>query len=194
MLSIRSFSAAAISHFRQQQSHLPFTYSEVGATNGTLPTPYVVDHTRVELGFGEEVFNRARRALQQWQQFELGWVQARPSDTPIRAGETVGVSIRFYGVWWLNAARIVYVTDESNNAAARFGFAYGTLPGHAESGEERFLIEWDRDSDRVSYDILAFSRPRHFLARLAKWQVRRLQKRFARCSAEAMLKAVSKRA
>ena len=39
---------------------------------------------------------------------------------------------------------------------SRFGFAYGTLPGHGGSGEERFLIERDRD-DGVWYDILAFS-------------------------------------
>ncbi len=190
MLRIRGVSPETVSRFRQQQSHLPFTYSEVGATNGTLPSQYTVDHTRVELGHGENVFNRARQALQRWQQFELGWVQARPSDTPIRTGETVVVLIRIFGLWWLNAARIVYVVDESHDSVARYGFAYGTLPGHAESGEERFLVEWDRASDRVSYDILAFSRPRHFLTRLAKWQVRRLQKQFARCSADAMVTAV----
>ena len=48
--------------------------------------------------------------------------------------------------------------DESG-PVRRFGFAYGTLPGHAESGEERFLIEWDQDEDGVWFDILAFSRP-----------------------------------
>ncbi len=49
---------------------------------------------------------------------------------------------------------------------SRFGFAYGTLPGHVESGEERFLVEWDRGDDAVWYDILAFSRPNHVLTRL----------------------------
>jgi uncharacterized protein (UPF0548 family) len=73
----------------------------------------------------------------------------------------------------------------------RFGFAYGTLPGHLEAGEERFLIEWAHDDDSVWYDILAFSRPRHFLTRLGKWQVRRLQQRFRDDSVAAMLRAVS---
>ena len=41
----------------------------------------------------------------------------------------------------------------------RFGFAYGTLREHAESGEERFTVEWSRDDDRVWYDILAFFAP-----------------------------------
>ena len=72
----------------------------------------------------------------------------------------------------------------------KFGFAYGTLPGHVESGEERFLVEWDRGDDGVWYDILAFSRPNHILTRLGYPVVRRLQKRFGRDSAASMLRAV----
>jgi uncharacterized protein (UPF0548 family) len=92
-------------------------------------------------------------------------------------------------VWWLNACRIVYAVDEMG-PVCRFGFAYGTLPGHAESGEERFLVEWDRADDDVWYDIIAFSRPNHLLARLGYPLTRRTQKRFARDSAAAMRKAV----
>ena len=40
------------------------------------------------------------------------------------------------------------------------------VPGHVESGEERFLVEWDRNTDQVWFDILAFSRPRHILTRI----------------------------
>jgi uncharacterized protein (UPF0548 family) len=75
---------------------------------------------------------------------------------------------------------------------ARFGFAYGTLPGHAESGEERFLVEWDRTDDAVRYDVLAFSRSRHPLARLSYPLTCRTQRRFARDSAVAMLRAVGR--
>ena len=85
---------------------------------------------------------------------------------------------------FLNACRIVYVRDEPR----RFSFAYGTLPDHIESGEERFTLEWQED-DSVWYDILAFSRPNHFLARLGYPIVRRLQRRFARDSATAMKRA-----
>jgi len=91
----------------------------------------------------------------------------------------------FGGVYWLNACRIVYTVDE-DGSVRRYGFAYGTLPGHAECGEERFLIEWDRATDEVVYDILAFSRPRHPLARLGYPLVRMLQKKFARDSVAAM--------
>ena len=127
--------------------------------------------------------------MDQWQQFRLGWVEAWPPDTPIREGEVVAVLARVLGLWWLNAARLVYVVDQEGSVTA-FGFAYGTLPGHAESGEERFLVEWDRGDDAVRYDILAFSRPNHLLTRLGYPVVRRLQKRFGRDSAASMLRAV----
>ncbi len=120
----------------------------------------------------------------------MGWVEAWPADTPIRAGETVAVLIRAFGLWWLNAARIVYVVDETAESVTRFGFAYGTLPGHVEAGEERFLVEWDRATDRVFYDIFAFSRPRHILTRIGQWQVRRMQQRFRDDSAAAMRHSV----
>ena len=70
----------------------------------------------------------------------------------------MAVIARRLGLWWLNACRIVYVVDEPG-PVSRYGFAYGTLPDHAGSGEERFLVEWDRASGEVWYDILAFSRP-----------------------------------
>lgn len=49
---------------------------------------------------------------------------------------------------------VVFTVDE----ARRRGFAYGTLPGHPERGEELFLVE-HRDDDSVRLTIRAFSRP-----------------------------------
>ena len=177
--------------FLAEQRTLRETYPAVGATAKTPPTGYDVDRTRVRLGQGQAVFDSARAALERWEQFQLGWAEALPTRTPIRTGEVVAVLGHALGLWWLNACRVVYVVDESGpGPTTRFGFAYGTLPQHVESGEERFLIEWDRDSDRVSYDILAFSRPYHALARIGYPLVRRLQRRFGRDSARAMRAAV----
>jgi uncharacterized protein (UPF0548 family) len=64
------------------------------------------------------------------------------------------------------------------------------LPAHAESGEERFLVEWNQRDNSVAYDILAFSRPRHTLAQLGYHIAHRMQKRFARDSTAAMLQTV----
>lgn len=175
--------------FLREQEKLDFTYESVGATATTPPAGYVVDHTRVKLGEGESVFRSARAALERWHQFRLGWVEAWSPETPIRTGEVVAVLGRAMGLWWLNACRIVYVVDESGSII-KFGFAYGTLPGHVESGEERFLIEWDRGENIVWYDILAFSRPNHVLTWIGYPVVRQLQKRFGRDSARSMLEAV----
>jgi uncharacterized protein (UPF0548 family) len=175
--------------FLAAQARRDLTYAAVGATATTPPAGYVVDHTRVKLGDGEKVFTAARAALERWQQFRLGWVEAGPEDTPIQEGQVVAILARSLGLWWLNACRIVAVVDDGG-PVRRFGFAYGTLPDHAGSGEERFLVEWDRNEGSVWYDILAFSRPRHFLARLGYPWLRRIQKRFARESAAAMRRAV----
>jgi uncharacterized protein (UPF0548 family) len=190
MFSLFKPSHDSLRHFIASQTPLAFTYRDVGATadGRQTPTGYNVDHTRVLLGSGA-TFDRAQAALRRWEQFQLGWCEAFPADTPLRTGETVAVVARVSGAWWSNAARIVYTIDESTEANVRFGFAYGTLPGHVESGEERFLVEWDRTNDKVWYDIQAFSRPRHILSRLGYPFARALQKRFARESATAMQRA-----
>ena len=96
---------------------------------------------------------------------------------------------KIMGLWVLNACRIVYVVDEPG-PVHRFGFAYGTLPDHVETGEERFLVEWDEATGDVWYDILAFSRPRYAVMRLGTPYIRRMQKRFGRDSAAAMRRIV----
>jgi uncharacterized protein (UPF0548 family) len=188
MMSLRKPSGPALGSFLAAQRELSFTYEAVGATARIPPPGFVVDHTRVELGKGAAVFERARSALRRWEQFHLGWVEAWPADTPLQPGAVVAVMGRAFGLWCLNACRIVYVIDESG-PVQKFGFAYGTLPGHVESGEERFLIEWDTSDDRVHYDILAFSKPNHLLIRLGYPFVRRLQKRFGQDSAASLLRA-----
>jgi uncharacterized protein (UPF0548 family) len=50
--------------------------------------------------------------------------------------------------------RVIYVVDDP----ACKGFAYGTLPGHPERGEEAFLIEQEEDGS-VWFTVKAFSRP-----------------------------------
>jgi uncharacterized protein (UPF0548 family) len=189
VLLLRKPSAELVRRFLADQEKRSLTYTAVGATATTPPAKFVVDHTRIQLGEGEAVFTAARSALKQWRPFSLGWLEAWPPETPIESGEVVAVLARAIGLWWLNACRIVYVIDDEG-PTARFGFAYGTLPDHAGSGEERFLIEWNRADNSVYYDILAFSRPQHLLARLGYPMVRRAQRHFGRDSAAAMRRAV----
>ncbi len=158
----------------------------MGATAGTPPAGFAVDHSRVQLGAGEESFHAASRSLRLWRQFQLGWLEATPADTPLEPGAVIAVVAHVLGLWSVNFARIVYTFDEQAGPVRRFGFAYGTLPHHVEMGEERFLVEWDTQAGSVHYDILTFSRPRHFLARLGYPFVRRMQHRFGHESAAAM--------
>jgi uncharacterized protein (UPF0548 family) len=193
MVSLRRPSTETMREFLASQSKLGFTYTAVGATATLPPAGYMVDHTRIKLGEGEEVFTKAKAALGRWEQFRLGWVEAWSPRTTIETGEVVTVVARNLGLWWLNACRIVYVVEESGSVS-RYGFAYGTLPDHAGTGEERFLVEWDRATGEVWYDVLAFSRPHLFLTRLGYPHMRRVQKRFGRESAAAMLRAVGNEA
>jgi uncharacterized protein (UPF0548 family) len=171
--------------FRIEQARLPFTYPEVGATATGPPAGYDVDHNFIQLGTGQTVFEAACEALRHWRQFPAPWTEIYPAATPLQPGYTVALLARTFGLWWLNACRIIYTIDEAA-PVRRFGFAYGTLPGHVETGEERFSVEW-RGDDSVWYDVLAFSRPRHLLVRLGYPLARRMQKRFARESKAAML-------
>jgi uncharacterized protein (UPF0548 family) len=143
----------------------------------------------MELGKGEDTWQRATEAICAWRMFSMPWVSLYWPSAPIQVGTNVAVSVQHLGFYSLNACRIVYVVDEES-PIKRFGFAYGTLAEHAETGEERFTIEWNREDDWVWYDILAFSRPRKMLARLGYPLSRLLQRRFAKDSKAAMLRAV----
>jgi len=173
-----------------KESRSSLSYSEVGATASSPPRHYNVDHARIQLGQGEAVWNRAVKAVQAWQMFNIPWLTLFWPDSPIRAGTNVVVMVRHFGFWSLNACRIVYMVEDEAAYRRRHGFAYGTLSDHAEQGEERFTVEWNREDDAVWYDILAFSRPRTLLAIMGYPLSRSLQRRFAAASKAAMLAAV----
>lgn len=169
------------------QDGLVLTYPDVGATReDRAPAGFAHDHNRQRLGSGEATFARAKDAIRGWVMFPSPLAFIEPLPVPIEVGAQAGVLIHALGLWWLNAARIVYVIDEPR----RFGFAYGTLPGHVESGEERFCVEWLAD-DSVWYDLRAFSQPRYWPVRIGKPLARTLQRRFGRLSKAAMLAAVT---
>ncbi|MEU9102122.1 DUF1990 domain-containing protein [Streptomyces sp. NPDC048361] len=59
-------------------------------------------------------------------------------------------------------------------SAERIGFAYGTLPGHPECGEESFVVGREADG-LVWFEVAAFSRPARWYARLGGPFTRLLQ-------------------
>ena len=188
MLTLRPPLASDIAAFVGRQRDAPFSYPFVGATRDRAPEGYAYDHNRVKLGEGPRTFARAVDAVRRWEMFNIGWVTLCWPTTPIEPGRIVAILVPLAGLWSLSACRIVYTIDDRSDVS-RFGFAYGTLDDHLESGEERFSVEL-REDDSVWYDLTAFSRPRHPLARLGRPISRMLQRRFARDSLRAMTCAV----
>lgn len=189
MFRLKAPSEDKIRLFISAQHQSRFSYPEVGASAGKVPTGYNLDHNVIELGYGLTAWQRAVEAIRGWQMFNMPWLRLSWPTLPIRVGTEVAVLVRHFGFFSLNACRIVYLIDDDAETK-RFGFTYGTLEEHAESGEERFTVEWDQGSDKVRYEILAFSRPKKVLARLGYPFSRFLQKQFAEHSKAAMLRFV----
>src|SRR4029453_4734453 len=107
MLLHRKPSEEVVRQFIASQRDLPFSYPQVVATQSQPPAGYSVDHNRVNLGSGKQTYARAVTALREWKQFELGWVTLLPRKQPLEVGTIVAVQAKLFGLWWLNAARIV---------------------------------------------------------------------------------------
>ena len=189
MFLLRKPSRRYLERVRERYRDAPLSYAAVGCSQAGEPAGYVVDRYRVRLGSGADVFERAKRAVREWRGFHLGWLEPCWPGVPLKEGELVGTLARVFGLWAVNVCRIVFVVEEEG-PVARYGFAYGTLPGHAECGEERFQVEWHRSDDSVWYDIRAVSKPGGWWVRLAYPLTRRLQRRFGRDSLRALAEAV----
>ena len=131
---------------------LPLTYSEVGATAaGQLPAGY--GHLRVErqIGTGRQRFEQAADAVMRWGMQRGAGLRVQASSEVADVDTVVLVRMGFLPA----PCRVVYVIDEPDIR----GFAYGTLEGHPESGEERFVVHRDPATSAVFAEVSAFSRP-----------------------------------
>ncbi len=188
MFTLFEPSETQIKNFLTAQRDLPFSYQEVGASKDKIPSGYPINHHRIQIGSGADAYARAKDAIQTWTMYRLEWTRLFPANTPIVANEVVCVIVNHNLCWSLNPCRIIYVLEETG-AVERYGFAFGTLPRHSEEGEERFTVEWQREDDSVWYELLAFARPHHVLARVGFPFVGLFQRKFARDSGRAMLEA-----
>ncbi|QBJ98902.1 DUF1990 domain-containing protein [Rhodococcus sp. ABRD24] len=144
------------------------TYREVGATAGILPAGYRHVRESIRIGRGEDVFLAASDALMRWD-IHRGAGLAVNAESPSAAP---GVSVALRWIGFTIPCRVVYVVDEPD----RRGFAYGTLTGHPESGEERFCVERGPDGT-VTAVITAFSRPGRWFTRIGDPVARVVQAR-----------------
>jgi len=186
MFLARRPSPEAIDRFVRDSQELPLSYGPIGIVNRETPFRDL-DEAIVTIGRGRTDFDRARAALLAWKQFDIGWVETFPRNAPVDVGTVVAVLIQHMGFWSLNGCRVLY----NVGGDGRFGFAYGTLTNHAESGEELFDVFLDPESDDVRYGIRATSKPQAALARIGRPIVRALQARFRRDSVAAMKRATT---
>jgi uncharacterized protein (UPF0548 family) len=189
MFSVRRPSTAAIERFLDASRNLPLSYGPVGIVRETPAGRF--DEEVVAIGHGDDDLERARAALAAWKQFDIGWVETFPKGAPVEAGTVVALLIRHFGFWSLNGCRVVYPAA-SPEGERHFGFAYGTLTNHAESGEELFEVFIDRQRGDVMYRIRAISWPQATLARIGQPIGRALQARFRRDSVAAMKRATAR--
>ena len=176
-----------IEEFIKESQSLTLSYAQVGLAK-RAPSDFRIDEAFGVIGRGNTAFEQAKLALREWRHFELGWVERFPENASIEAGTTVAVLIHHFGLWSLNGCRVVYEVGRLEEN--RFGFAYGTLTNHAEMGEEVFQVSISAESEEVSYNIRAASKPRAALARIGYPITRMLQARFRRDSITAMQRAV----
>ncbi|WP_290512099.1 DUF1990 family protein [Aeromicrobium sp.] len=144
------------------------TYDEVGGT-ALSPLPAGYHHVRESRSLGVVDLDDAAEILLTWQMHSRAGVR-QVGGAP-RATLDAEVTFRFLGQ--TIPCRVVEVIDEPH----RRGFAYGTLQGHPESGEERFVVERDPTTAEVTATIIAFSRPGTWRTRLIGPAGRLLQRR-----------------
>ncbi|WP_433832160.1 DUF1990 family protein [Actinoplanes sp. CA-015351] len=133
------------------------TYAEVGATrDDRMPAGYAHVERDVSIGSGQAVFEKAVDAVFSWQMHRGAGLRVSAGTPRAADGAVVTPRAGFLKI----PCRVVYTIETGN----RRGFAYGTMPGHPERGEEAFMVELTATGD-VRVQIRAFSRPATLLAR-----------------------------
>ena len=147
----------------QELANAQPTYDDIGATLAAKkPEGFHHDSYAAVVGQGAESFHTAVAGLKTWKAHRLPGMRVFPADHEILTGSTVVVTLGTPVASIAAPCRIVGVVDSQT----RWGFAYGTLPGHPEQGEESFAVSLSPDGT-VSFEIEAFSRPGDPLVRLS---------------------------
>ena len=179
-------------------SGLRFSYDAVGSTRyDEAPQGYHRLEYRARIGAGSEVFARAGAALLNWRMHRsagLPMTTDGPAAIGVNALGRLGAGMLIGRLRTLSPlglvglpvpSRVVWTVDEPD----RIGFAYGTLEGHPESGEESFVVT--RDPDGVYFTVRAYSRPATWYARLGGPATRQAQQYAARRYATALQRLAS---
>ncbi|QVQ53790.1 DUF1990 domain-containing protein [Spiractinospora alimapuensis] len=152
--------------------HRHLNYTRPGATR--LPHPprgFTPTRRANVLGHGREFFTQAATALMAWELHHRAGLRVHPTTPHAEEGAEVLLTLGIGPLAIPAPCRVVYTIDEPR----RQGYAYGTLDGHPEQGEELFCLHHLPD-DRVVLTITAFSRPTLWWSRLGAPVSRLVQK------------------
>jgi uncharacterized protein (UPF0548 family) len=137
-----------------RDASLTYPEHEHGATARQLPPDASHLDLDIPIGRGRRVFARAAEAVLGWQMHRGAGLDVRATTSRAEPGTLVLITfVRGLPVGLSAPCRVLGVVDEPD----RRGFIYGTLPGHLESGEERFEVIRDED-EVVRLRLVAFSR------------------------------------
>ncbi|WP_344362420.1 DUF1990 domain-containing protein [Streptomyces gobitricini] len=161
-----------------------FTYPEVGATR-TLPLPTGYQHLRHRalIGHGRNAFETAGAAVTTWAMHRRSGARVRAGSARAEPGTPVEIALGAGPLQVGVPCEVVWAAYDED----RVGFAYGTLAGHPESGEESFVVE-RRPDGSVWFTVTAFSRPARWYTRVAGPVVPVLQRAYARHLARTLRK------
>ncbi len=132
----------------------PFTYAEVGATRAPeLPAGYLPGESTEVVGSGRETFERVAAAILDWTPQRSVGLRVRATGSPGQVGTVVVLTAGLPRFGYDIPCRVVWASTTGDER----GYAYGTLPGHPESGEECFTVRLT-DAGDVVVSIRVFSR------------------------------------
>lgn len=138
----------------------PLTYDDVGATLGeNLPDGYRHTERSVRVGKGRETFELAADALMSWEIQRGAGLRVLASSEVVEKGAVAVVRLTVGPVRIDGPNRVVAVIEERD----RRGFAYGTLEGHPEKGEQVFLVDIAADG-AVTFTVRSFTKGASLLA------------------------------
>lgn len=141
---------------------VPLTYPEVGASlRGPLPAGYHHTHESVVVGRGRATFERHADLVLRFDLHRRAGLLVETRASRAAVGVDVVVALPLGPLRVRALDRVVAVVDEPD----RRGFAYGTLAGHPEQGEEAFVVSIDAD-DVVRLDVRAFWQSVRWYSRL----------------------------
>lgn len=159
--------AADLAHARAEElraARLTYDASLVGRTleEARPPAPYAGFRRARVVGHGPQAYAAACADLAAWRVQRRAGLKVRADGPTSDVGVVADLRIGVGPLGVTAPVRVVAVVGEER----RTGYAYGTLPGHPEEGEEAFVLTL-ADDGAVRFTITAFSRPATLLARLA---------------------------